>query len=77
MPGHLSCSRPYHWPVTEAPECPSPDDCEFTTDSAADLAEHVNTVHAGEYRREDWPDTEAGRTTRMPDQDDEDETNEE
>lgn len=57
-------------------ECPSPDECDFTADSGAELAEHVNSEHAGEYRRDDWPDTEAGRAARRPDKDDEDETDE-
>ncbi|MDS0477911.1 hypothetical protein [Natrinema sp. 1APR25-10V2] len=44
--------------------CPSSDHCEFEADSAAALVEHVNTEHAGEYRRDDWPDTAAGRAVR-------------
>jgi len=38
-------------------ECPSPDDCPLEADSAGDLAAHINTEHAGEYQRPDWPDT--------------------
>ncbi len=34
-------------------ECPSPDDCPFKSDSAADLVAHVNSGHADEYQRED------------------------
>ncbi len=52
-------------------DCPSPD-CSFTTGGIAELLEHVNGHHPGEYQREDWPDTEAGRATREADRDDED-----
>ena len=52
-------------------ECPSPDDCGFEAETGADLAEHVNQEHSGEYRRPDWPDTPAGRAGREPDRDDE------
>jgi len=31
-------------------ECPSPDDCGFTAGGTAELLEHVNTEHAGEYQ---------------------------
>lgn len=44
-------------------ECPSPD-CNFTAGGSAELLEHVNTEHPGEYRRDDWPDTESGRESR-------------
>ncbi|QCS44640.1 hypothetical protein [Natrinema versiforme] len=44
--------------------CPSPDDCPFTAGGAAELLEHVNSEHAGEYQRDDWPDTPAGRAAR-------------
>ena len=53
-------------------ECPSPDDCEFVAETAADLAAHVNGEHAGEFQRPDWPDTEAGRAGREPDRDESD-----
>ncbi|MFC7216185.1 hypothetical protein ACFQO4_19160 [Saliphagus sp. GCM10025334] len=43
--------------------CPSPD-CSHSTGGAAELAEYVNTEHPGEFRRKDWPATEAGRGTR-------------
>ncbi|UTF55881.1 hypothetical protein [Natronosalvus rutilus] len=42
--------------------CPSPD-CSHSTGGAAELAEHVNTEHSGEFRRKDWPATEAGRAS--------------
>ncbi|WP_226043460.1 hypothetical protein [Natrinema sp. DC36] len=55
--------------------CPSPDDCSFTTDDIEELRDHVNSEHAGEYQRRDWPDTEAGRESRevvqVDDEDDE------
>ncbi|SFT06236.1 hypothetical protein [Halostagnicola kamekurae] len=44
--------------------CPSPDDCEFTAGGTAELAEHVNDEHPGEFARDDWPDTPAGRAVR-------------
>ncbi|QCC57383.1 hypothetical protein [Natrinema thermotolerans] len=44
--------------------CPSPDNCPFTSGGAAELLEHVNTEHAGEFQRDDWPDTQAGRASR-------------
>ena len=47
-------------------DCPSPD-CEYTPGGTAELLEHVNTKHAGEYQRDDWPDTAAGRATRKGD----------
>lgn len=47
-------------------DCPSPD-CDYTTGGSAELLEHVNTEHAGEYKREDWPDTEVGRASRAED----------
>ncbi|WP_312908482.1 hypothetical protein [Natronosalvus caseinilyticus] len=43
--------------------CPSPD-CSHSTGGAAELAEHVNTEHPGEFRRKDWPATEAGQASR-------------
>ncbi|WP_254810643.1 hypothetical protein [Natronosalvus amylolyticus] len=49
-------------------ECPSPDDCEFVAGGAAELAAHVNTEHAGEFKREDWPDTEVARARRAGEQ---------
>lgn len=56
--------------------CPSPDDCEFSAGGAAELLEHVNSEHPGEYQRPDWPDTEAGRQSRSSGRDDEDGTDE-
>ncbi len=44
--------------------CPSPDDCQFTTTEAVELAAHINSEHAGEFKRDDWPDTAAGRLVR-------------
>lgn len=43
--------------------CPSPDDCPFVAGGAAELLEHVNSEHAGEFQRDDWPDTPAGRAS--------------
>ena len=43
-------------------ECPSPD-CSYTTGEGSELARHVNAEHPGEYRRDDWPDTEASQHT--------------
>ena len=59
--------------MTRVYECPSPDDCDFTAGGAAELAEHINSEHAGEYQRPDWPDTEAGRAARSRDQDEDEE----
>jgi hypothetical protein len=53
-------------------ECPSPD-CSYTTGGGSELAEHVNVEHPGEYKRRDWPDTEAGRATRWRDSSEDDE----
>ena len=50
-------------------ECPSPDDCGFVAETATDLLEHVNAEHAGEFQRDEWPDTPAGRAGREPDRD--------
>ncbi len=50
-------------------DCPAPD-CPFGTGGIAELLEHVNGQHPGEYQREDWPDTEAGRAAREADRDD-------
>ncbi|WP_247001095.1 hypothetical protein [Halosolutus gelatinilyticus] len=50
--------------MTNRHSCPSPDDYEFETDEISELTEHINSEHAGEYQREDWPDTEAGRAAR-------------
>ena len=61
---------------TKAYECPAPD-CSFTTGGIAQLTEHVNSEHPGEYRRDDWPDTDAGRAARLRDRGDEDEDDEE
>ncbi|NKE37122.1 hypothetical protein GWG54_15085 [Natronococcus sp. JC468] len=44
-------------------ECPSPD-CSRTFGAIPELTEHINTDHPGEYQREDWPDTPAGRASR-------------
>ena len=44
-------------------ECPSPD-CSRTFGAIEEFTEHINTEHAGEYQRDDWPDTPAGRQTR-------------
>ncbi|MDG5762116.1 hypothetical protein QA600_22645 [Natronococcus sp. A-GB1] len=41
-------------------ECPSPD-CSRRFGASAEFTEHINTEHAGEYQRDDWLDTEAGR----------------
>ncbi|PGF14427.1 hypothetical protein CP556_21445 [Natrinema sp. CBA1119] len=51
-------------------DCPSPD-CACTTGGIAELLEHVNGTHSGEYKRDEWPDTPAGRAAREPDRDDE------
>lgn len=50
-------------------ECPSPDDCPFVGETPTDLLKHVNAEHSGEFQREDWPGTEAGRAGREPDRD--------
>ncbi|WP_312912748.1 hypothetical protein [Natronosalvus caseinilyticus] len=50
--------------------CPSTD-CSHSTGGAAELAEHVNTEHPGEFRRKDWPATEAGSKARTREQDEE------
>ena len=57
--------------------CPSPDDCSLTAGGTAELLEHVNTEHAGEYRRDGWPDTSVGRASRLSDEDTEEDENEE
>ncbi|WP_435551973.1 hypothetical protein [Natrinema sp. CGMCC1.2065] len=44
-------------------ECPSPD-CDVEL-PIAKLATHVNEEHPGEYRRDDWPDTEVGHEARV------------
>jgi|AntDeeMinimDraft_5_1070356.scaffolds.fasta_scaffold03542_2 hypothetical protein len=44
--------------------CPLPDDCQFTTDDIEKFRDHVNGEHAGQYTREGWPATEAGRVSR-------------
>jgi hypothetical protein len=44
-------------------DCPSPD-CSRTFGAREEFSEHINTEHAGEYQREDWPDTKAGRASR-------------
>ncbi|WP_339106275.1 hypothetical protein [Haloterrigena salinisoli] len=49
--------------VTETHECLSPD-CSRTFGTIPELTEHINTEHAGEYQRDDWPDTEIGRQSR-------------
>lgn len=54
-------------------DCPSPGDCSFDADDATALLEHVNTDHPGEYQRDGWPDTEAGRASRESGEDDEEE----
>lgn len=51
--------------------CPSPDDCGFTAGGAAELLEHVNSEHPGEYQRDDWPDTDAARDKKQQDDSDE------
>jgi len=51
-------------------ECPSPDDCGFTAGGTAELLEHVNTEHAGEYQREDWPATKVAQEERHLDEED-------
>lgn len=50
--------------MTRIYPCPSPYDCQFTTDESSELAEHVNSEHAGEFKRDDWPDMPAGRRMR-------------
>ncbi|WP_226479143.1 hypothetical protein [Natrinema amylolyticum] len=57
--------------------CPSPDDCDFTAGGAAELADHVNTEHAGEYHRDDWPDTSVAQEEQDLDEDDSDESTDE
>ncbi|ELY55972.1 hypothetical protein C491_13512 [Natronococcus amylolyticus DSM 10524] len=47
----------------ETYDCPSPD-CSRTIGAREEFTEHINTEHAGEYQRDDWPDTEAGRQAR-------------
>ena len=55
----------------ETSECPSPD-CSRTFGARAEFTEHINTKHAGEYQRDGWPDTPAGRQAhRDRDKDDE------
>ena len=49
--------------AVETYDCPSPD-CSRTFGAGAEFTEHINTEHAGEYQREDWPDTPAGRQAR-------------
>ncbi|ELY56507.1 hypothetical protein C491_13247 [Natronococcus amylolyticus DSM 10524] len=44
-------------------ECPSPD-CSRTFGAIKEFTEHIDTEHAGEYQRDDWPDTPAGRQAR-------------
>lgn len=62
--------------VTETHECPSPD-CSRTFSAISELTEHINTKHAGEYQRDDWPDTETGRQSRRDrDEENDDENNE-
>ncbi|QCS44668.1 hypothetical protein [Natrinema versiforme] len=51
-------------------ECPSPD-CSFATGGSAELLEHVNSEHPGEYQRDDWPDTDAARAKKQQDGSDE------
>ncbi|QLK26835.1 hypothetical protein HYG81_04280 [Natrinema zhouii] len=53
--------------------CPSPDDCDFAAGGAAELLEHVNTEHSGEYQQEDWPATDVAREEQYLDEDDSDE----
>ena len=57
-------------------ECPSPGDCDFETDVIDEFTEHINTEHAGEYQRDDWPDTPAGRASRRDHDGGDDENNE-
>jgi hypothetical protein len=42
----------------ETYECPSPD-CLRTFGAWEEFIGHINTEHAGEYLREEWPDTPA------------------
>lgn len=44
----------------ETYECPSPD-CSRTFGAREEFTEHINTEHADEYQRDDWPNTSAGR----------------
>ncbi|QLK25398.1 hypothetical protein HYG81_15090 [Natrinema zhouii] len=55
-------------------ECPSPDNCDFAAGGAAELLEHVNTEHSGEYQQEDWPATNVAQEERHLDEDDSDES---
>ncbi|SFT04413.1 hypothetical protein [Halostagnicola kamekurae] len=51
--------------------CPSPDDCKFTAGGTAEVAEHVNDEHSGEFARDDWPDTPAASNTDRENEDNE------
>ncbi|MFB1064719.1 hypothetical protein [Natrinema sp. H-ect4] len=55
-------------------ECPSPDDCDFTAGDTTERLEHVNTEHAREYQRENWPTTDVARKERHLDEDENDES---
>ncbi|PGF14131.1 hypothetical protein CP556_24135 [Natrinema sp. CBA1119] len=50
--------------------CPSLDDYDFTAGGTAERLEHVNTEHAEEYQREDWPATDVAQKERHLDEDD-------
>lgn len=63
-------------PSNRVYECPAPD-CGYEAREISELTEHINSKHPGEYQREDWPDTDAGRAARSRDQaDGEDESDE-
>lgn len=53
-------------------DCPSPD-CGKVFGAVAELSDHIRESHPGEYQRDDWPDTPAGRATRDDDRDDSEE----
>ena len=44
-------------------ECPSPD-CEREFQEISEFTAHINEDHPGEYQRDGWPDTPAGREMR-------------
>ena len=56
----------------ETYDCPSPD-CSRTFGAREEFTEHINTEHAGEYQREEWPDTPAGRQAHRDRDEDDDE----
>lgn len=66
------CTEPEEGAMPRIYQCPSPDDCSFTSGGAAELADHVNTEHSGEYRRDGWPDTPAARAATSTDEEEND-----